>query len=633
MNHFKLILFARALGYKSVKYAGLCRGFSAMWMQAVCCGDLETFNERLAVLDEFSPQRPGKLLKAIKKAQKCENAIGFEALSPRVKALCETQAFFEGIALYLNPFIGYELFGKKFLMQNQVAEISPYLLPSGLEKNQDGITRNVHALKRYDLCNLTQHLKDIATELKDRPDAAILFGANLHSVGVRVLGEDKFELIDTNNLDQAKQTYTSQTLAKKLNKAFGNSSFFGAQKPLVLRTEIYTRKSKPLIPSTINKLTPDKMENLGIADHGITALHYAAFCNDLDHLQRLQLGNDAQALNQRDASGNTALSWAIFTGSKEVCNYLLSFDSLDVNAVVHGKIPFACCIYQEDNDLALQIVDHPKFNARARDTDKWEDSPLHHLRVCKSSHCKNLAEKLIAKGAAIDVRNKVGDTPLISACAAGNTDLVGVLLEHNAALNVQNKKGLTPLHEALLRGYTDIAKQLIEKGVDCSLKAKDNTSALSIACQHHNTSLVPLLLEKTTVSMRDFQSSSPLYKAILKTTPDLQKQLLIKALACYQTERTAQGDYLNPFKLGYSYKQKLDAVAALLQKLKGDESVDLGPHLKALKNGRLANLYKIYTTNLTNTAEAARTQQFKTALEEMHDPDKPSTAPPSYHCH
>lgn len=124
MLHKQLILFGRHLGYKSISKSGLCKGFSAMWVQAVCAGDLPAFNRRLHLLGRYVSE-PAQLVDEIKRVQQLKKA-GL-SLSTQQEDLLEIPAFYEGIALYLNPNIGFEMAGKKMLFQSNEIEISEFV--------------------------------------------------------------------------------------------------------------------------------------------------------------------------------------------------------------------------------------------------------------------------------------------------------------------------------------------------------------------------------------------------------------------------------------------------------------------------------------------------------------------------
>ncbi|MBA2709367.1 MAG: hypothetical protein H0U57_02055 [Tatlockia sp.] len=68
LNHDDLVRIANALGHESITFNGLCKGFTGMWIQAVCCGDAQNFERRLQLLDQYA-QSPEKLIRDISRAR------------------------------------------------------------------------------------------------------------------------------------------------------------------------------------------------------------------------------------------------------------------------------------------------------------------------------------------------------------------------------------------------------------------------------------------------------------------------------------------------------------------------------------------------------------------------------------
>ena len=68
--------------------------------------------------------------------------------------------------------------------------------------------------------------------------------------------------------------------------------------------------------------------------------------------------------------------------------------------------------------------------------------------------------RLLAMGADINVRNKTGETPLMSAAAKGYADMVQVLIQNGANPRLENHQGESAMTIALLKGYTRIAQSL-----------------------------------------------------------------------------------------------------------------------------------------------------------------------------
>ena len=99
------------------------------------------------------------------------------------------------------------------------------------------------------------------------------------------------------------------------------------------------------------------------------------------------------------------------------------------------------------------------------------------MLASREGHAR-VVEYLIAQKAAVNRRNKFGDTALMGACIKGKLDVVKLLLDHGAEINPE---GWTPLHYAAFEGRTEVLKYLIDKGSKKDAIAPNGYSALMLA--------------------------------------------------------------------------------------------------------------------------------------------------------
>src|SRR6476661_1277580 len=71
---------------------------------------------------------------------------------------------------------------------------------------------------------------------------------------------------------------------------------------------------------------------------------------------------------------------------------------------------------------------------------------------------------LLKEGAAVNSRDREGDTPLNMAAAKGNADLAAVLLQAGADVNLANLSGVTPLMAASFASKPEIVQALLAAG-------------------------------------------------------------------------------------------------------------------------------------------------------------------------
>jgi ankyrin repeat protein len=118
------------------------------------------------------------------------------------------------------------------------------------------------------------------------------------------------------------------------------------------------------------------------------------------------------------------------------------------------------------------------------------DTPLH---VAAAGHRPGMVSRLLARGAAIDARNRRGTQPL-HLTAAGNPTAAGwdpeaqvgtirLLIEAGADPNVTDKEGVTPLHKAVRARCAAAAEALLSLGADVGRKNDGGSTPLHLAVQ------------------------------------------------------------------------------------------------------------------------------------------------------
>jgi hypothetical protein len=91
-------------------------------------------------------------------------------------------------------------------------------------------------------------------------------------------------------------------------------------------------------------------------------------------------------------------------------------------------------------------------------------------------------EKLLAKGAEVNYRNKSGETPLHCAAARGHKKTVELLIAKGADVNSRDDTHIsTPLHDAACFGDVEVVKLLIDAGADVNAKLSNGRTPLDCA--------------------------------------------------------------------------------------------------------------------------------------------------------
>ncbi|XP_053312424.1 M-phase phosphoprotein 8 [Spea bombifrons] len=125
--------------------------------------------------------------------------------------------------------------------------------------------------------------------------------------------------------------------------------------------------------------------------------------------------------------------------------------------------------------------------------DQEDSSGMTLAMMAAAAGQDDLLRLLIKKGAKVNAKQKNGTTALIHAAEKNYLTTVALLLEAGAYVNVQQASGETALMKACKRGNSDIARLLIEHGADCNIQSKYQANALQFAKQSNDVLLYKLL--------------------------------------------------------------------------------------------------------------------------------------------
>jgi len=102
---------------------------------------------------------------------------------------------------------------------------------------------------------------------------------------------------------------------------------------------------------------------------------------------------------------------------------------------------------------------------------------------------------LISEGADINMRNRMGWTPLHTAIRSNRQAVTEFLIAKGADVNAKDNSGQTALLAAVYTGQKDTVELLITKGADVNVMGGRGDNALSLAKKRGRTEIVDLLLE------------------------------------------------------------------------------------------------------------------------------------------
>ncbi|CAK1543482.1 unnamed protein product [Leptosia nina] len=101
-------------------------------------------------------------------------------------------------------------------------------------------------------------------------------------------------------------------------------------------------------------------------------------------------------------------------------------------------------------------------------------------------------------GADVTLKANDGETPIHSAAALGNLDVLLEVLsvaKQQGILDSQNDKGETPLFQAIINGHHECVKTLLEEGASIYVKLPGNVNVLHAAAEHGHKDILQTLLE------------------------------------------------------------------------------------------------------------------------------------------
>ncbi|CAG8802973.1 16327_t:CDS:2, partial [Racocetra persica] len=97
----------------------------------------------------------------------------------------------------------------------------------------------------------------------------------------------------------------------------------------------------------------------------------------------------------------------------------------------------------------------------------------------------------------IDLQNNDGDSALHQASAAGNVEIVEILINANARVDLRNNENITPLIIASYNGHSDVCQTLIDLGnANVNFQDKSRKSALSLAAYEGHMEVIKILLSR-----------------------------------------------------------------------------------------------------------------------------------------
>lgn len=148
--------------------------------------------------------------------------------------------------------------------------------------------------------------------------------------------------------------------------------------------------------------------------------------------------------------------------------------------------------YLEEGDReVIDLFVRSGFNVNV--VDESGTSPL--LIALKMGYTI-IAQVLLAGGADVNARDRLGLTSLLVACGKptqGYRSIAEALIMKGAAINIRDPLGYTPLLLSLSGGIVDVAELLVERGADVRASTRKGQGAIDLARASGKPELVRLI--------------------------------------------------------------------------------------------------------------------------------------------
>ena len=229
---------------------------------------------------------------------------------------------------------------------------------------------------------------------------------------------------------------------------------------------------------------------------GCTALILACANGHLEVVQLLLKAN-ANPNHEQEGTGITALIVAAHEGFSDIVQQLLeygadpnSISDIDGSTALHCVLSHTETLHKDDKEKKLKII-----------------------------------QRLIEKGANINIQNEDGVTALMMGTDDGLSEVAELLLQNGADPNIHSNNGITALMHACNHGNSKVAKSLLRYNANPQLVDNDGFTASIHALRSGNKVLAYEL-----VNGRDFSQS------------ELKCLLIMDLLEGYQTEAISRLD-------------------------------------------------------------------------------------------
>ena len=216
--------------------------------------------------------------------------------------------------------------------------------------------------------------------------------------------------------------------------------------------------------------------------------------------------NPSKALNTTDSGGATSFMLACLADKREVINFLLSIDDVDINMCLPDKTSPLLAMCENENLGGIEKIINERGNTVDINTTRDSDGCNPLLTSVKCDSLEIVSVLLTCSSININITSTSDfGTPLLIASERDYTSMAQLLLSHpDINVNCCFDFGSTPLIIASHNGNLPLVKSLTNlAATDVNATTADGATALFIACQMHHIDIVThlLLLNETPLTL------------------------------------------------------------------------------------------------------------------------------------
>jgi ankyrin repeat protein len=180
-----------------------------------------------------------------------------------------------------------------------------------------------------------------------------------------------------------------------------------------------------------------------------------------------ELQRSTATINDVDANGRTALSWAVTQRDYLSTRRLLFKGASPEKAAKDGKLPLHKAALAQSRPCLRILARHTNdINSQ----DSYGNTALHYIvkkavqlktQIDKVKHC---IEYLRDRGADLDRQDMTGKTALRYCVDSNNTEAATLLLDSGADIHLHTLHGMAPVHAAIYYNRCEMLRLLIQRG-------------------------------------------------------------------------------------------------------------------------------------------------------------------------